>query len=167
MEGNHQSLKTITQWVVSLHLCHSNGHKSLGTQHGITQYVDSKLYLQDTFFLTDLFCGKKNTPDLFFFFFRQSSRGQRLSITPWRVQDPRVKDKSQRLKNCVIQNSRWQGFFCKAPDRNFFFDCMATEPLSQHCRATVPQRGYGHCVATNNRLDVTRRLSLPALTTTQ
>lgn len=56
----------MTQRVVSLHLCHSDGHRSLGTQHGITQYMDSKLNLQDTFFfLTDLFWGRKNTPDLF------------------------------------------------------------------------------------------------------
>lgn len=77
-------------------------------------------------------------------FLQAEDRGQRLSITSWRVRDPRVKDKGQRLKNCVIQNSRWQDFSAKSQIGNFFFDCMATEPLSQQCRATVPRRGYGH-----------------------
>lgn len=141
MEGNHQSLKTMTQRVVSLHLCHSDGHKSLGTQHGITQYMDSKLYLQDTFFCSHRFILWKE--EYIWSFFQAEDRGQRFSITSWRVRDPRVKDKGQRLKNCVIQNSRWQDFSAKSQIGNFF-DCMATEPLSQQCRATVPRRGYGH-----------------------
>lgn len=167
MEGNHQSLKTVTQRVVSLHLCHSDGHKSLGTQHGITQYMESKLYLQDTFFFSQIYSVEGRIHLIFFS--RQSSRGQRTEIINHFLKGAGPKSKRQRSETEELCHTEEQmaRLFCKEPDRKFF---LTVWPQSLCHNSVVPQyreevTGIG--VVANNSLDMTRKLSLPALTTTQ
>lgn len=81
----------MTQRVVSLHLCHSDGHRSLGTQHGITQYMDSKLYLQDTFFFSQIYSGEGRIHLIF-----SPGRGQRTEIINLFLKGAGPKSKRQR-----------------------------------------------------------------------
>lgn len=122
----------------------------------LSKWIASCISKTHFFFLTDLFCRRKNTPDLFC---RQSSRGQRLSIIPWRVQDPRVKAKVRDWR--IVSHRRADGrTFLQRARKEFFF--LTVWPQSLWHNSVVPQyhrEVMGIGVATNNSLDLTHRLS--------